>query len=146
MRSEAWDRRRRRLRVPSSAARRGAAAVEMALVAPIVFVFVFGAIEFGRFNIVRHAANNAAYEAARHGMVPGATAGEMEAHAQQHLSAVSVTGATVQVTPRVVEEETELITVQVTVPTDQNSWVVPSFLTGAQIQSSCSLRTERYRD
>ena len=125
--------------------RRGAVSVALAMVAPIVFLFVFASIEFGRLNIMRHAVNNAAYEAARHGMVPGATVDEITAHALAHLNAVSATGATVQVTPTPITEETRQITVQVTVPLDQNSWAIPSIAAGAQIQSSSTLRTERYR-
>ena len=123
----------------------GAVTVELAMVAPIVFLFVFASIEFGRLNILRHAVNNAAYEAARHGMVPGATVDDISTHAQQHLNAFSATGATVQVTPSPITEETAQITVQVTVPLDENSWVIPSFSAGSQISSSSTLQTERYR-
>ena len=56
--------------------RTGAAAVEFAIVAPIFFMLVLVSLEFGRLNIIRHTADQAAYEAARHAMVPGATAAE----------------------------------------------------------------------
>jgi Flp pilus assembly protein TadG len=128
-----------------SNARDGTVTVEMAIIAPFVFLLIFGAVEFGRLNILRHAVSNAAYEAARHGMVPGATAAEMTAHAEQHLSAVSASGATVQVTPATVDEQTDTVTVQVSVPMDQNSWITPMFTSGSQIEGTCTLQTERYR-
>ena len=54
--------------------RAGATAVEFAIVAPIFFLIMLASFEFSRLNVIRHTADNAAYEAARHAMVPGATA------------------------------------------------------------------------
>jgi Flp pilus assembly protein TadG len=125
--------------------RRGAVSVEMAVIAPVVALLIFGSIEFARLNILQHAVNNAAYEAARHGMVPGATAAEVTTHAQQHLNAAGLVGATIQVTPTSLSEAAEQITVEVAVPMDQNSWIVPSFSGGQLIEGACTLRTERYR-
>jgi len=52
---------------------RGATAVEMAIVLPILFVMVFGIIEFGRAIMVNQILVNAAREATRRAVVPGAT-------------------------------------------------------------------------
>lgn len=46
-------------------ARRGATVVEFAVVAPVMLLFVFGMIEFGRLMMVRQAMTNAAREAGR---------------------------------------------------------------------------------
>jgi hypothetical protein len=78
-------------------------------------------------------------------MVPGASVDEITAYALAHLSAVGATGATVEVTPSPITEDTDQVTVQITVPFDQNSWIIPTFAAGAQIQRSSTLRTERYR-
>ena len=51
--------------------RRGATAVEFAITAPIFFLFLLASFEFGWLNVIRHTADNAAYEAAR---VPRAVA------------------------------------------------------------------------
>ena len=56
--------------------RRGVTTVEFALVLPILFTFFIGMIEFTRLSNLRHAADNAAYEAARCVVVPGATTAE----------------------------------------------------------------------
>ncbi len=125
--------------------RHGAVSVELAIVAPLVFLFIFASVEFGRLNMLHHAVDNAAYESARQCMVPGATVAEATTVAQQHLGIFGVTGATIQVTPSSITEDTEQITVLVTVPMDQNSWIAPTFSGGAQVQSSSTLRTERYR-
>ena len=44
---------------------RRAPVVEFAIVAPIFFLFLMAAFEFGWLNVLRHTADNAAYEAAR---------------------------------------------------------------------------------
>ncbi len=45
--------------------RRGATLVEFALVAPVVFMFIFGLVEFGRLLMVQQALTNAAREGCR---------------------------------------------------------------------------------
>jgi len=49
--------------------RRGATTVEMALVLPICFVFIFGLFDFCRVLMVRQVADNAAREGARYATV-----------------------------------------------------------------------------
>ena len=125
--------------------RRGVATVEVVLVLPIVLLIIFASVEFGRLNMLRHAVENAAYEGARHCIVPGATVAEATAIAQQHLDAFGTAGAQILVTPSPITEETNEITVRVTVSMDQNSWIAPAFTEGTQVQGSSTLRTERYR-
>ena len=52
---------------------RGAAAVEMALVLPILLLLVGGIIDFGRFFFTQVQITNAAREGARAAIIPGAT-------------------------------------------------------------------------
>ena len=63
-----------RLTVPQL--RRGATVVEFSLVLPILFTILFGMIEFTRLSNIRHAADNAAYQAARAVVVPGASSAD----------------------------------------------------------------------
>ena len=70
--------------------RRGATAVEFALVLPIFVLFLMASFEFGWLNVVRHTADNAAYEAARYAMVPGATADEATQEAKSILKTIGV--------------------------------------------------------
>lgn len=100
----------------------GAVAVEFALVAPILFLFIFGIIEFARLNMLRNSLENAAYEGARRGVIPGATAAEAEAEARRILNAVSVSNAQVGVSPAIIVSTTPEITVTVKVPLNGAAW------------------------
>jgi Flp pilus assembly protein TadG len=123
--------------------RRGATAVEFALTVPIFFLFLLAAFEFGWLNVVRHTADNAAYEAARHAMVPGATAAEARAKANGLLRVVGVRGASVTITPAVLGPDTDEVTVEIDIPLNRNGLVVPRFTRAKSISSLSTLRTER---
>jgi Flp pilus assembly protein TadG len=123
--------------------RRGAAAVEFALTAPIFFLFLLSAFEFGWMNVIRHTADNAAYEAARTAMVPGATAAEARTKANRLLRIVGTRGATVTITPDPLTAETDEVTVAIDIPMRRNALVVPKFTRRTTINASSTLRTER---
>jgi Flp pilus assembly protein TadG len=123
--------------------RRGVAVVEFALTAPIFFLFVLAAFEFGWMNVLRHTADNAAYEGARAAMVPGATAAEATAKANSILGVVRARNAKVTVTPSVITPSTTEITVDVDVPMGSNSLVLPRFTSKTTLHSESTLRTER---
>ncbi len=123
--------------------RRGAAAVEFAIVAPVFFILVIAAFEFGRINVIRHTADNAAYEAARRAMVPGATAAEATAEAQRILRIVGTRGAKVSVNPATLGPDVDKITVTVDVPMNQNGWITPRFTRTTTIRATSTLKTER---
>ncbi|MEX2092873.1 MAG: TadE/TadG family type IV pilus assembly protein, partial [Pirellulales bacterium] len=78
--------------------RSAAVVVEFAICAPILFLFFFASLEFSRVNMIRQSVENAVYEGARRGIVPGATADNCRASAQAVLNSVSTTGATITVT------------------------------------------------
>jgi hypothetical protein len=126
--------------------RTGAAAVEFAIVAPIFFIFMLGSLEFGRLNVIRHTADQAAYEAARQCMVPGATAAEARQHARRMLRIVGARGAQVAVTPAVLGPDVDEILVTVEVPLNQNGWLTPRFTKNRSIEAMSRLRTERARE
>src|SRR3954466_7884203 len=96
--------------------RHGAAAVEFAITAPIFFLFLLASFEFGWLNVLRHTADNAAYEAARAAMVPGATAADAIAKANTILQVVGARSARVTVTPAAITKETEQVTVAIDIP------------------------------
>jgi Flp pilus assembly protein TadG len=123
--------------------RSGAAAVEFALTAPIFFVFLLSAFEFGWMNVIRHTADNAAYEAARTIIVPGATATEARNKATSLLKIVGARGATITVTPANVTKDTEEVKVAIDVPMKKNGLIVPRFTKKSTIHSESTLRTER---
>lgn len=121
----------------------GAAAVEFAITAPLFFLFLLAAFEFGWLNVLRHTADNAAYEAARIAAVPGATAAEATAKAQTLLKTVGARGASVTVTPNPITVSSKSVTVKVNVPMNKNGLITPRFTKKSNIEASSTLRTER---
>jgi Flp pilus assembly protein TadG len=123
--------------------RRGAAAVEFAITAPVFFVFLLAAFEFGWLNVLRHTADNAAYEGARAAMVPGATAAEAKNKANSILKIVGAKKATVSITPSVLSPSTKEVTVAVDMPMKSNGLIVARFTKKTILHSESTLRTER---
>ena len=134
MRSAPRRKRQRRL---------GAAVVEFALTLPLLIVLVVGLIEFARLSTLRHAADNAAYEAARHVIVPGATVGEATRQAEDLLARAGVRHGAISVNPAVIDEATSHVTVQVAVPLAGNSWLPPYLTKQRSVVRQTTLRTER---
>lgn len=123
--------------------RRGALTVEMAIILPIFFLFLFASIEFGRMNMLRHTVDNAAYEGARTAIVPGGDAGTAEQVAIDLLAAVGARGVTVQVQPSVITDTTPEVTVTVVCPCDANSYVGPTFFKGKNLTGTTKLTREQ---
>lgn len=123
--------------------RKGAVTVEFAITAPILFLIIFSMIEFARFNMIRHGIDTAAYEGARRGIVPGATANDVETTAKKILTAVSTVGGTVTVNPSTLTPDTTEITVTVQVAIDKNGWIVPRFFQPSTLSRSCTLAREK---
>ena len=123
--------------------RNGATLVEFALVLPIIITFFFATVELSRVLMLQHTADTAAYEAAREGIVPGATSGEVIVVADEMLDSAGIEQASVDVTPDQILEETALITVNVEIPVSDNSWIAPHFFFGGSVTSEVSLFCER---
>jgi len=123
--------------------RGGVVAVEFAITAPIFFLFLLAAFEFGWLNVLRHTADNAAYEAARTIIVPGATASEATVKAQALLNIVGARGATISITPASVTNSTTQVKVAIDVPMNKNGLITPRFTGKTTLHSEATLRTER---
>jgi len=65
--------------------RKGAAAVEFAIVALLFFLFIFGMIEFGRTFHVQHAITSVSRAAAREAALPEAKGADVLKNAQNDL-------------------------------------------------------------
>lgn len=125
--------------------RQGALAVEMALTVPILFMFVFAALEFAGMNVIRHTVDNAAYEAARRGIVPGATAADVVNEATQIMGFVGARNVTVDVVPATITQDTEEITVTVNVPVADNGWMTPIIFDPSDVMvGRCRMLREEY--
>lgn len=131
-----------RKRVP---ARSGVAAVEFAFVAPLLFMLVFGIIEFGRMIMVHQIITNASREGARRAIIENASSTEVTTLVSDYLTAASVTGATVTVAPGDLSVGFgEPVTVTVAVPFENVSWAgVGWFLQGSTFTVSSVMHGER---
>jgi hypothetical protein len=123
--------------------RRGVTVVEFACTFPLLMLLVIGLIEFARLSILRHAADNAAYEAARHVIVPGASVAEAVSQANDLLARAGVRKGSISVNPAVIAESTKQVTVQVTVPLAGNSWLPAKLTANRTVIRETTLRTER---
>lgn len=122
--------------------RRGATAVEFAIAAPLVFTLFFAQLEFSRANLMRHSIQSAAYEGARRGIVPGATANDIRAEALTILNAVSCRNPTITVEPAVILPTTQNVTVTVSISLNENSWGAAKFFKDRNLTSSITLKRE----
>jgi Flp pilus assembly protein TadG len=122
--------------------RRGAALVEFALTSSLLFLIVFTAIEFMRVNTIVNTSENAAYEGARTGIVPGATAADAIAAAQSILNVIGTRSAVVSIEPATITTDTPEITVTIQVPLNANSFIVPQFFMGKTLTKACTLSRE----
>jgi Flp pilus assembly protein TadG len=125
--------------------RRGAAAVEFAVVAPLFFLMVFGMIEFGRMIMVQQVITNASREGARMGVLDGATTASVQAAVQNYLQGASVQGAQVTVNPDPPSSAGygAPVTISVSVNFNQVSWLPsPMFLGGQALSATSVMRRE----
>lgn len=125
--------------------RQGAAAVEFAMVAPLLFLFFFAAFEFCRVAMIRHTADNAVYEGCRAGIIPGATNIDAQREAERIMASLGVTNVNVTVTPSKIEQDTPDVTVRMEVPLDTNSFVPNQFVAGRSIVRELTLQRETQR-
>lgn len=127
--------------------RRGAAAVEFAIVAPVFLIMIFGLVEFGRLVMVQQVITNASREGARSGILDGATTFKVQAVVDNYLQTAAISGAIVTVTPDPPGSAGfgQPVTVNVRVGFDKVSWMPsPFFLKGATLTSTTVMRRESY--
>ncbi len=123
-------------------ARRGAYAVEFALCATVFFSSIFGCFELARYMYVRQALDQTAYEAARTGVISGASSAEVELRAQSLLAAYGVTVASLEVLPQTIDENTREISVTITCDFAQNSWLVGHYVSDEPMVATVTLDHE----
>jgi Flp pilus assembly protein TadG len=133
------------MRVSRSGDRCGAAAVEFAVVAPFLFLLIFGIIEFGRAIMVQQVLTNASREGARRAVVENVTVSEVTTVVSDYLAIGSVPGTSVTVSPAPLSSAGfgDPVTVTVSVPYDQVSWLPPFFLGGRTLSATTRMRADR---
>ncbi len=132
----------RRTTKHAAAKRRGVTAVEFAMVSPIVFMMFFAAFEFCRVAMIRHTADNAVYEGARRGIIPGASANDARNQAEFVLNTIGVNSANITVTPATINKETPDVTVRVRIPLDGNSFIPLRFFGGQSVDREITMHRE----
>jgi Flp pilus assembly protein TadG len=133
--------------------RRGATAVEFAVVAPAFLFVCFFSIEFARMTMIRNLAQTAAYEGSRLAMMEGATNVDGEARAKEILNRLGTKSATVSTTfessfkpDGTVAEPKAFVKTTVSIPLRDNTWVFPGLIFGdGGMYAETRLRSERYR-
>ena len=129
--------------IPLKSDRRGAAAVEFALVLPTMLMVLAGSIEFARANQVRNAAAFSAYEGCRRAIIPGGTATAATASAQKVLDSNFIGSGTITVTPSTITDTTKTVTVSVAINLESVGWITPKFTQTKSITRSCTLTREK---
>jgi len=114
--------------------RRGAYAVEFAIAAPVLFMFVLGSLEFGRMHMVRNTLDNAVYEGTRRGLVLNSTTTDVTNTVNTILNVSRVNNPTTTATIT-----SDTVTVTCSVPMNNNSWVPPLFFRNITLRSSLTL-------
>ena len=129
-----------RSRRPLNRRRKGAAAIEFALVA-IPFLFLtFTMVEFGRYVMIYQILTDASREGARRAVVESATPDDVEERVQNLLDESTLSVATVDVSP---DDFSDLwlgdpVTVTVTVSYGDVSWISPIWIAGSPTLSATS--------
>ncbi len=134
----------KRFHKPRDRRRRGAALVEFAVVAPLLFTLVFGIIEFGRLLMVQQVITNASREGARQAILDGSSASHVRQTVTDHLNSCGVSGATIQVTPGTGKVSFgKPLTVSISVPFDKVSWLPsPFFLKDHTLRANTVMRSD----
>lgn len=131
---------------PKKRRRIGSSCVEMAFVAPVFFVLIFGSIEIAFGYMVDHLIQNAAREGCRLAITMGKTNDAVKSKVDSLLQSVNIEGATtsVSVNYSISDVSTakpgDQITVRITVPKSSASlFPVTGYLKG-QMSTQCTLR------
>ncbi len=119
--------------------RRGVAAVEFALVAPLFFLLIFAIIVFGRTLMVQEILVNAARTGARAAIVPGETDAQVTTAVSNYLAGAGISGYTETLSPTLASGPASgtALTVTVSVPCSSINWVTYStWFQGQSLSSS----------
>ena len=127
--------------------RRGAAAVEFAIVAPLFIMLVFGMIEFGRMVMVQQVITNASREGARRAVVDASTIEDVRDVVEKYSASSSITvpreNITINPDPAVTANG-DPITVSVSLPFADISWLpTPQFLESYNLQAVTVMRRDK---
>ena len=128
--------------------RSGANTVEFAVIAPVFFMFILGLIEVGRGIMVVHLLTNAARVGARTGVIEGTSTAQIKTAVVNSLNQQGIASetTTVQVNDGSADASTanagDEITVKVSVPVSQVTWLPGGQYLSGNISGQFTLRRE----
>lgn len=128
--------------------RRGTSAVEFAFIAPLFFLLVIGMVEFGRAMMVQQVLTNASREGARLATLDSTNnssspSSVVTSDINTILSGSNITGATIAISPGLPVAAGQDISVTVSVPYMNVTWIPhPWFLGSATLSANCVMRRE----
>ena len=125
--------------------RQGAAAVEFAITSGLAFLFFFAAFEFSRVAMIRGTVDNAIYEGARVGIIPGATNADVETRVREILGYSLVRDADIVVSPKPIVFDSKTVTVTVDLSLDKNTFSPTQFFSGKAIVRTIQMKREAGR-
>jgi len=116
--------------------------VELAVIAPVLVVLLFGIIEFGWMFSVRNAMLNAAREGARLGALQGYTTADVVARVQEMLTPMGLNNGQVTIQVQDATPADPVVTVTLSVPQADVSLVGNMFNLSGEIRATASMRKE----
>ena len=119
--------------------------MEFAVVAPLFFLLILGMVEFGRMMMVQQVLTNASREGARIAVLDNTTTADVTTAVDSYLSSGTISGATITISPDPPSTAGygQPVTVTVSVPFDQVSWLPsPMFLGGNTLEATTVMRRE----
>lgn len=126
--------------------RRGVAAVEFAIIAPIFFLLVMGVIEIGRALMVQQVLINASRVGARRAVMLSSSEAVTVEATTDYANGVGVPGVDVEVSPDPATAAAgDPVTVEVTINFAEVSWLPsPWFMGGKVLTASSVMRKEGF--
>jgi Flp pilus assembly protein TadG len=139
------------IRTNNLPARRGATAVEFAVVAPVFFLLLLGIVEFGRALMGMELLTEAARIASRQAIIEGTSSAQIRQAATDYLTGVGINGETADViindaAANSIEAATvpaySEMTVVVSVPASSISWLAYGGFLNGTLSGQFTLRRE----
>jgi Flp pilus assembly protein TadG len=128
------------------ARRRGIAAVEFAIVAPVFFMLIIGIIEIGRAMMVQQVLINASRVGARRAITLSSSETAVTDAVTEYAAGVGISGVTVEVNPNPATAAAgQAITVDVAIDFEDVSWLPsPWIMGGRDLAASSVMRKEGF--
>lgn len=144
MRQQRKRTRNSRRRSGSGTNRQGTVATEMAICLPILFMVFLGSIDLIRYNLLRNIVTHATYEAARTGIVKGATIQDVEAVVETELSRFSSPlQYTITTDPAVLPAtSSDTLTITVTADVREAGWILSKHFPGDTMSETMTVKLE----